>query len=186
MFVFSCRLMNQLFRVMCSFTVDKYSLHLSTGIPKRGSYINAITVSVKCSKHSYQNYICYFYFLKTFSSGFSNFVILPVENSIFVLFICGWVLMSKVKFIKLEFTYCCSCTLIASLTLPWTLLVVIYQLTGFYCDEISSTRGRCRPFALAKWPWIRYSRFSATTAIHRIGIFYSYVKLCFKKHTPAI
>lgn len=104
MFVFSCRLMNQLFRVICSFTVDKYSLHLSTGIPKRGSYINAITVSVKCSKHSYQNYICYFYFFKTFSSGFSNFVILPVENSIFVLFICGWVLMSKVKFIKLEFT----------------------------------------------------------------------------------
>uniref|UniRef100_K1PW82 protein-tyrosine-phosphatase n=1 Tax=Magallana gigas TaxID=29159 RepID=K1PW82_MAGGI len=26
--------------------LDKYSLHLSTGIPKRGSYINAITVSV--------------------------------------------------------------------------------------------------------------------------------------------
>eukprot|EP00105_Crassostrea_gigas_P033131 XP_011456389.1 PREDICTED: receptor-type tyrosine-protein phosphatase alpha [Crassostrea gigas] len=39
--------------------LDKYSLHLSTGIPKRGSYINAITVSVKCSKHSYQNYICF-------------------------------------------------------------------------------------------------------------------------------
>ena len=27
--------------------VDKYSLHLSSAVPKRGNYINAITVPVK-------------------------------------------------------------------------------------------------------------------------------------------
>lgn len=48
MVVFSYRFMNRWCRVHFTFTVDKYSLHLSTGIPKRGSYINAISVPVNC------------------------------------------------------------------------------------------------------------------------------------------
>ena len=35
--------------ILCIFVlaVDKYSLHLSSAVPKRGNYINAITVPVK-------------------------------------------------------------------------------------------------------------------------------------------